>query len=211
MDFLIATPLLQHATSNFAAPLSVPDHGTNAQGSPVLTRSLYSQVSSGWDPSLLCILGFVIPFNMLAFYLVQRRATPVYADAFPTRTKPLDWNLVVGSVIFGVGWGIAGICPGPGLAGLVSGRLIFVVWAAAVCVGMTLFAAVQRIVQGPPQTAAAAVAASAAAVVPQAATLAPGMRSMKCLLSIAYYYYYFIIVVVVVVFYYYYYFFRYCY
>jgi len=70
-----------------------------------------------WDPSLLMVvIGALIP-NLLAYQLqVKNMSKPARAEKFeiPSR-KDIDWKLVTGALLFGVGWGLAGICPGPGL------------------------------------------------------------------------------------------------
>jgi len=70
-----------------------------------------------WDPSLLMVVvGALIP-NFLAYQLkVKNMPRPKRAEKFdlPTR-KDIDLNLVLGSILFGIGWGLGGICPGPGL------------------------------------------------------------------------------------------------
>lgn len=73
--------------------------------------------SGGWDPSLAFVMGGGVIVFFIGFRLFGRRAAPVAAPAFslPTRSR-IDAPLIAGSAIFGVGWGIAGFCPGPAIA-----------------------------------------------------------------------------------------------
>jgi uncharacterized protein len=77
----------------------------------------FLDVSGRWDPSVLFVLCGAVGVTVIAFRYVLRRNAPVFEPTFllPTRTD-IDGPLVLGAVIFGVGWGITGYCPGPGLA-----------------------------------------------------------------------------------------------
>ncbi len=82
----------------------------------------FLDVSGVWDPTLLFVLGGAVTVTVIAFRFVLRRPYPVFANQFylPTK-KDIDQPLVIGAAIFGVGWGIAGYCPGPGITALVLG------------------------------------------------------------------------------------------
>lgn len=77
----------------------------------------FLDVSGQWDPSLLFVLGGAVGVTLAAFRYVLRRDAPVLEAKFllPSATD-IDRPLIVGAVVFGIGWGIAGYCPGPGLA-----------------------------------------------------------------------------------------------
>ncbi len=92
-----------------------------------------------WDPSLAFVMAGAIAVHAIAYRLVRRRAHPLFDARFhlPTRTD-LDRRLLVGAALFGIGWGIGGYCPGPGLVSLVtlgSNALVFVL---AMTTGMLL-------------------------------------------------------------------------
>lgn len=67
-----------------------------------------------WDPSLAFVMGGGIMVNAIGYYFVLKRDKPLFAEKFtlPTTTN-IDKNLLIGSAIFGIGWGLAGLCPGP--------------------------------------------------------------------------------------------------
>ena len=84
-----------------------------------------------WDPTLAFVMGGAVIVMAIAWRFVPRMAHPLFAEKFalPTRTD-LTPKLIGGSALFGMGWGIAGLCPGPGIAALViqpSSAAIFVI------------------------------------------------------------------------------------
>lgn len=95
--------------------------------------------SGGWDPTLMFVLGGAVMTTFIGYRLVWRRKQPLYAASFqlPTTTM-LDMPLLGGAAVFGIGWGLAGYCPGPALASLVSPTLHTLAFAAAMLGGMAL-------------------------------------------------------------------------
>mmetsp|Transcript_282 Transcript_282/g.27 ORF Transcript_282/g.27 Transcript_282/m.27 type:complete len:169 (+) Transcript_282:558-1064(+) len=72
-------------------------------------------IGPGWNPSLMFVLGCAVAPNLLTFYLIKKKTTkPLFAEKYciPTNKK-IDLKLISGGVLFGMGWGIAGMCPGP--------------------------------------------------------------------------------------------------
>ncbi len=96
-----------------------------------LAKGVSSTAERGlWDPSLAFVMGGAVLVTLVAFWFTPQRAKPLVADKFelPTRTA-IDAKLLVGAALFGVGWGLAGYCPGPALALLLTGSndvLLFV-------------------------------------------------------------------------------------
>lgn len=82
----------------------------------------FLDVTGDFDPTLAFVLGGAVLTTLVLFRPVLRRERPVFAGAFklPTRAD-IDARLVMGAALFGVGWGLAGYCPGPALAGLAVG------------------------------------------------------------------------------------------
>ena len=102
----------------------------------------FLDIAGNWDPSLLLVLGGAVGVAAIAFRLVLNRPRPILAEQFdlPTQTN-IDAHLVIGAVIFGVGWGISGYCPGPAIATLAAPDWETLVFVPAMLLG----AALQRI------------------------------------------------------------------
>lgn len=92
-----------------------------------------------WDPSLLFVMAGGIGVTMIGYRLVLGRSRPLLADRFalPPANRP-DVRLVTGAALFGIGWGLAGFCPGPALVSVVTGGLPALVFVAAMLIGMAL-------------------------------------------------------------------------
>lgn len=81
----------------------------------------FLDVFGAWDATLMFVMGAALGVTAIAFPLITRRAKPVLEEQFflPEKTT-VDAPLLTGSILFGIGWGIAGLCPGPAIAGLAS-------------------------------------------------------------------------------------------
>jgi uncharacterized membrane protein YedE/YeeE len=99
----------------------------------------FLDVAGAWDPTLGFVMGGALAVTALAFPQILRRGGPLWAEAFslPTR-RDLDMRLVVGSALFGIGWGLGGFCPGPALASLALGASGAWIFAAAMAAGVLL-------------------------------------------------------------------------
>ena len=72
-----------------------------------------------WDPSLIFVMMGAIIVSAPVFFLFRNKSKPIFADNFSYPTlKSIDKNLIIGSSIFGVGWGLVGFCPGPAISSL---------------------------------------------------------------------------------------------
>lgn len=99
----------------------------------------FLDVAGNWDPTLLFVLGGAVGVTVITFRFVLRLPHPLLSKTFylPTK-KSIDMSLILGAVIFGVGWGIAGYCPGPGIAALVLGLWNPILFMAAFVAGSLL-------------------------------------------------------------------------
>ncbi len=98
-----------------------------------------------WDPSLALVMGGAIAVGVFAFALAKRRSTAFLGGAMQMPTsRSIDKRLVVGSLIFGAGWGLAGFCPGPGIVAMAAGEFKAAVFVAAMVVGMLGFQLLDR-------------------------------------------------------------------
>lgn len=94
-----------------------------------------------WDPTVMLVMGAAVVTTFTAYRLMFRRNKPVLAPVFsiPTR-RDIDSRLLVGSAIFGAGWGLVGLCPGPALSSLTGASApTVVVFLGALIGGMLLF------------------------------------------------------------------------
>jgi uncharacterized membrane protein YedE/YeeE len=103
----------------------------------------FLDVTRGWDPSLGFVMAGAVAVYALAFRRIRRRATPWFDGAFhlPTR-RDVDATLLAGAAIFGVGWGLGGLCPGPGLVAAAGGSTTAIAFVAAMLTGMLAHRAV---------------------------------------------------------------------
>lgn len=100
----------------------------------------FLDLAGHWDPSLAFVMAGAIAVGTVAFMVANRRAASLLGA--PMRlpsSRLIDRRLVGGSLLFGVGWGIAGFCPGPALVSLGMGEVKAVVFVAAMLAGMALF------------------------------------------------------------------------
>jgi len=105
----------------------------------------FLNITGNWDPSLALVLFSAVGVTALGFSLVSRRVQPLFDDAFklPKRSD-IDIRLVSGAAIFGVGWGLAGYCPGPAIAALTTGSLQPLLFVVAMLIGSWSVSAIDR-------------------------------------------------------------------
>jgi uncharacterized membrane protein YedE/YeeE len=103
-----------------------------------------------WDPSLAMVMGGAVVVGFFAFALAKKRTTTFLGGAlrFPTSTQ-MDKPLVIGSLLFGAGWGLGGFCPGPALVSMADGQAKAMLFVAAMLVGMLGFELMDRLVHAP--------------------------------------------------------------
>ena len=103
-----------------------------------------------WNPSLAFVMGGAIAVGVVGFRLVRHKSRAWFGDAIQLPTvHHIDTHLVFGAALFGVGWGIAGICPGPALVLLGTGAGKGIVFVLAMLVGMLAFELWERISKRP--------------------------------------------------------------
>lgn len=118
--------------------------GISGMTQPGIVRG-FLDVFGNWDPRLVGVMAGAIAVHAIAYRLTKKRPSPVFDSAFQLPTKKdIDGRLILGATIFGLGWGWAGICPGPGLVALISGDTRFMLFIAALLVGMVSFQFIER-------------------------------------------------------------------
>ena len=105
----------------------------------------FLDLAGNWDPSLAFVMGGAILVGIFAFAFAKRRTTDFFGGAirWPT-SNAIDRRLVIGSVVFGAGWGLAGFCPGPALVSLGAGVPQAIAFVGAMLAGMAIFEFLER-------------------------------------------------------------------
>lgn len=97
----------------------------------------FLDLAGDWDPTLAFVMGGALLVTIPAFRFILRLPHPLFSGKFSLPTKrDVDARLLSGAAIFGVGWGVAGLCPGPAITALASGLLPVFGFVAAMAVGM---------------------------------------------------------------------------
>lgn len=105
----------------------------------------FLDLAGAWDPSLALVMAGAIIVGVIAFTIArQRHVSFLGFDMRLPSGDEISTRLIVGSVMFGVGWGLAGFCPGPGLVAFGAGEPKAVVFVASMVAGMALFQLVER-------------------------------------------------------------------
>lgn len=100
----------------------------------------FLDIAGDWDPSLAFVMASALIVTAVGYRVVWTRPHPVLADAFqvPTNRK-IDRELVVGALLFGAGWGLVGLCPGPAIAAVTLGGPPALLFLLAMAAGMTAY------------------------------------------------------------------------
>ena len=120
--------------------------GLGISGMTDTTKVLgFLTLNSEWNPALMLVMGGAIAVHAVFYQIAKRRSSPLFTDAFhiPTRTD-IDRRLLIGALLFGLGWGIGGICPGPGFVSIFSGSIEVLVFVGTMVVGAFGWQQIQR-------------------------------------------------------------------
>jgi uncharacterized membrane protein YedE/YeeE len=106
----------------------------------------FLDVTGKWDPSLFFVMLGAISISFFAFRQATKKSTSILGQpmSIPTK-KEIDLRLIVGSIIFGIGWGLAGYCPGPGIASIATSKLQPIIFVIAMLLGMLVYEVIQTI------------------------------------------------------------------
>ena len=98
-----------------------------------------------WDPSLAFVMGGGVIINAIGHFVLMKRQKPLFAESFTLpKTIAIDRPLVIGSALFGIGWGISGLCPGPAVASLLLNPADGIGFVAFLIAGLTLGRTIAR-------------------------------------------------------------------
>jgi uncharacterized membrane protein YedE/YeeE len=110
----------------------------------------FLDLAGAWDPSLALVMGGAIAVGVFAFAIAHKRTRNLFGGALhlPTSTD-IDKRLVIGSLLFGAGWGLAGFCPGPGIVSMAAGESKALLFVVAMLAGMAIFEVTDRLSRRP--------------------------------------------------------------
>ncbi len=105
----------------------------------------FLDIAGTWDASLMLVLAAALLTSFFAFQVTLKQKAPRFADVFVVPTqKNIDRSLLLGATLFGVGWGVAGYCPGPGFAALALGSWEPIIFVLTMTVGFALHRLITR-------------------------------------------------------------------
>jgi uncharacterized membrane protein YedE/YeeE len=108
----------------------------------------FLDLAGAWDPSLALVMGGAIAVGVVAFAIAKRRTVTFFGGAlYWPESNAVDKRLVLGSLVFGLGWGLAGFCPGPAVVSLAAGQPKAAAFVVAMLAGMALFELLDRRLQ----------------------------------------------------------------
>jgi len=115
----------------------------------------FLDVAGNWDPSLAFVMGGAILVGFIAFRFANKRTANFIGGAMHLPSKnDIDRRLIIGSLLFGAGWGMAGFCPGPAITSLGTGNPKAVIFVIAMVAGMALYELANRFLHQPRSTGA---------------------------------------------------------
>lgn len=105
----------------------------------------FLDLAGDWDPSLALVMAGAIAIGLVAFTIAGKRSYTLLGKEMNLPSgQHIDRRLVVGSLTFGAGWGLAGFCPGPALVAVGAGEIKAIVFVVAMIAGMTIFEFIER-------------------------------------------------------------------
>ena len=111
----------------------------------------FLDLAGAWDPSLALVMGGAIAVGFFAFGLAKKRTLNFFGGALTLpSSRHIDRPLVLGSLLFGAGWGLAGFCPGPAIVSMASGQPKALVFVLAMLAGMIVFDFLDRLGRSAP-------------------------------------------------------------
>ena len=106
----------------------------------------FLDILGNWDPSLAFVMGGALLVTAIGYRLVWQRDKPAFADRFQVPgNRTIDTRLAIGAIMFGIGWGLVGLCPGPAIAALTIGGLPIIGFMAAMIAGMIAYEGIKAI------------------------------------------------------------------
>ena len=105
----------------------------------------FLDIAGTWDPSLIFVMGGGIPVAAIGYRILQKREKPLVFDDIQVPIHDvIDQPLVIGSVMFGIGWGVSGLCPGPAFASVLTEPTIIIPYLISLVLGSLAYDRIQR-------------------------------------------------------------------
>ena len=100
----------------------------------------FLDIFGDWDPSLAFVMGAALIVTAIGYRLAWKQTKPFAADRFQVPgNRKIDKKLALGAILFGIGWGLVGLCPGPAIAALFVGGIPIIIFLGAMIAGMVIF------------------------------------------------------------------------
>ena len=105
----------------------------------------FLNVKEGWDPSLIFVMVGGILVYTIGYRVIRKRERPILEDLFKLpKHSSIDWRLIFGAAIFGMGWGLGGYCPGPAITSMIKGQADTLAFIMAMLASMFLYSAYEK-------------------------------------------------------------------
>ena len=92
-----------------------------------------------WDPDLLFVMGGAVLTTLVCFHLILKRQSPIFASVFDfSKNIKIDKPLIIGAILFGIGWGMFGYCPGPAIAAIAYMNPLTIIFVISLIVGLSI-------------------------------------------------------------------------
>lgn len=105
----------------------------------------FLNVFGPWDPSLIFVMLAAVSVHFITYKMIRRRKSPLFSSHWHVSEKSeITKSLVMGSILFGIGWGIAGFCPGPAITLLATVHSTTIIFVASMLLGMFIFKLIDK-------------------------------------------------------------------
>ena len=105
----------------------------------------FLNITGDWDPALIFVMGGAVTFNIFSFRFIKRKSKPIISREFSWHDrKDIDKRLIIGSILFGIGWGLSGICPGPAFVNISTLDPKVLAFVTSMVFGMIIFRFVDK-------------------------------------------------------------------
>jgi uncharacterized membrane protein YedE/YeeE len=123
--------------------------GMSGMTNPQIVKG-FLDIFGEWDWRLAGVMIGAIGVHAVTFHFIMKRKTPVFDLEFHVpKSKVIDKELIIGAVLFGIGWGWAGICPGPAIVNLATGNKHIILFVTAMLLGMKLYQQLTSLAKSP--------------------------------------------------------------